>query len=212
MKDLIDEVEAAVRSVGTATLPAGDAHVVTITRVYPADIDDVWDALTNPERIPRWFLPVSGDLREGGNFQLEGHAGGDIRVCDAPNRLQVTWVSPGQAAGPDDDSIVEVRLASAGEDSTTLVLEHTAVVPTEFWDGYGPGAVGVGWDLALIGLTAHVSGEDLDPTTLETDPAMHAGLTASSQAWGVAYQASGADPDTAARVTEATTAFYVPEP
>ena len=31
-----------------------------------------------PERIPRWFLPVSGDLRLGGRYQLEGNAGGEV--------------------------------------------------------------------------------------------------------------------------------------
>jgi uncharacterized protein YndB with AHSA1/START domain len=49
---------------------------VTITQVYAAPVEDVWDACTNPARIPRWFLPVSGELRLGGRYQLEGNAGG----------------------------------------------------------------------------------------------------------------------------------------
>ena len=81
MKDLIDELEGTRRRVGTAELPAGEAHVVTIQRTYPAAVEDVWDAVTDPERIARWFLPVSGDLRLGGRYQIEGNAGGEIREC-----------------------------------------------------------------------------------------------------------------------------------
>src|SRR5699024_7302402 len=56
-----------------------------------ASASDVWDAISDPERIPRWFLPVSGDLREGGRYQLQGNAGGTIERCEAPQLLAVTW-------------------------------------------------------------------------------------------------------------------------
>ena len=92
MKDFIAELEAARRTVGSADLPAGAARVVTIERTYPADVEDVWDAVTDPERIPRWFLPVTGDLRVGGTYQVEGNAGGEIRACEAPRLLRLTWV------------------------------------------------------------------------------------------------------------------------
>jgi len=36
------------------------ASTVTLTRLYDTGVDDLWDALTNKERIPRWFLPVEG--------------------------------------------------------------------------------------------------------------------------------------------------------
>lgn len=210
MKDLIDELDRAQRGVGTGQLPAGEAQVVTITRHYDADVDDVWDAITTPERIARWFLPVSGDLREGGTYQLEGNAGGEIRVCDPPRRLLVTWIF-GEPPGPEDSSMVEARLDPHADGGTVLTLEHVAVFPPEMWDQYGPGAVGVGWDLALIGLTAHLAGVELgDPATLESDPAMRACMTASASAWGDALRASGADDDTVARTTAETTAFYVP--
>src|SRR5690606_22050656 len=52
------------------------ARVARLMRSYPTTQDDLWDAITNPERIPRWFMPVSGDLRPGGHYQLEGNAGG----------------------------------------------------------------------------------------------------------------------------------------
>src|SRR5690606_13508758 len=132
--------------------------VVTLRREYPAPIDDVWDAITTADRLARWFMPVSGDLHEGGRYQLEGNAGGQIRRCDAPTTLVLTW-NPGEQPEV-DDSIVELLLEPTGE-GTRLTLVHTAVPPEDFWDTYGPGAVGVGWDLSLVGLAAHLAGVEL---------------------------------------------------
>ncbi|MBD8080255.1 SRPBCC family protein [Cellulosimicrobium arenosum] len=210
MKDFIAELEAARRTVASGTLPAGAAHVVTLTRTYPADVEDLWDAVTNPERIPRWFLPVSGDLRLGGTYQTDGNAGGEIRVCDAPRHLRLTWVMGPPT--PQDASIVDVRLEPLAE-GTRLTLEHTAVVPAEFWDTYGPGSVGVGWDGALLGLALHLDdGEGpIAPEEQGTDPRLRAFNTASSEAWGAALAAAdGLDADTVAARVAATTAFYVP--
>ena len=54
------------------------ASTVTLTRLYDTSVDDLWDALTSKERIQRWFLPVEGELRLGGKYQLKGNAGGTI--------------------------------------------------------------------------------------------------------------------------------------
>jgi hypothetical protein len=113
--------------------------------------------------------------------------------------------------GQEDSSIVEVLLASGEGDDTRLTLTHTAVVPPEMWDNFGPGAVGVGWDGAFLGLAAHFAGVVMgDPEELEKDPAMRSFYVASSKAWGDAYRASGVDQATADRATDATSAFYAP--
>ena len=62
------------------------ALVVVATRTYDTTVDDLWDAMTSAERIPRWFLPISGELRLGGRYQIQGNAGGNITRCDAPGR------------------------------------------------------------------------------------------------------------------------------
>ena len=121
----------------------------------------MWDALTNPERIGRWFLPISGDYRIGGRFQFEGNAGGEIVACERPNRLLVTWGNV-ESGNPADLSDLEVRLTSIGDDSTTFELIHTAAVPEEMWAEYGPGAVGVGWEGGLMGLGLHLGGGSVD--------------------------------------------------
>ena len=53
-----EEINAVERRVGSSEFRAGEARMVTIARSYDAPIEDVWDACTNPERIPRWFLPA----------------------------------------------------------------------------------------------------------------------------------------------------------
>ena len=158
MIDIVREIEAIQREVGGGRIPAGEGRTVRLSATYDAPIDDVWDALTNPERIGRWFLPISGDYRLGGSYQFEGNAGGEIVACDRPNRLKVTWVY-GEVTSPTPTSRRSSPAAPAGDGWTTrLELEHTAIVPEEMWAEYGPGAVGVGWDGGVLGLALHLRG------------------------------------------------------
>src|SRR5690606_21601801 len=209
MKEIISELNAARRSVGSLQMPAGEARTVVLQRTYGAPTEDVWDAITNPERIPRWFMPVSGDLREGGRFQLEGNAGGEILQCKAPDLLKVTWEYGGEV------SEVEVRLTPEGAERTRFHLEHAAVVEPERWQTFGPGAVGVGWDGALLGLALHLRGGEIsddERANFHNSPEGRKFLTASSIAWGAANRAAGATEEVAAAAVENTTKFYVPEP
>src|SRR5262245_24338722 len=90
--DPIATIDAIRRELRDATRDGKPARAVVAERTYPAHADDVWDALTNAERIPRWLMPISGELRLGGRYQLEGNAGGEIMACDPPRHLAVTWV------------------------------------------------------------------------------------------------------------------------
>ena len=172
MIDIVREIEAVQREVGERRIPAGNGRMVSLEREYDAPIDEVWDAVTNPERISRWFLPISGDYRIGGTYQLEGNAGGRILECDRPNQLKVTWVY-GPMPSDTDISEVEVRLTAVGTDATRLRHEHTAVVPEDRWAEYGPGAVGVGWDGAVLGLTLYLR----TGSTVENLRALGAGVS-----------------------------------
>jgi uncharacterized protein YndB with AHSA1/START domain len=213
MIDIVREIEAVQREVGEGTIPAGVGRTVRLQRDYDAPIEDVWDALTNPERIGRWFLPISGDYRLGGRYQFEGNAGGEIVACEAPHRLKVTWAY-GEATSEADASHLEVRLSTANSETTRFELEHTAVVPDEMWTEYGPGAVGVGWEQGLLGLSLHLRGgarvEDPSAWQLSAEGRDFSGR--SSEAWGEANRAAGADPETAARGVANTKAFYAPDP
>ena len=212
MIDIVREIEAVHREVGSGRIAAGEGRAISLRRTYDAPIDEVWDALTNPERITRWFLPISGDYRVGGRYQLEGNAGGEILTCERPNRFRVTWVY-GETASPGDISELEIRLAPAEEGTTTLELEHTAVVPEEFWAQYGPGAVGVGWDQGLLGLSLHLRGESVgDPIAWQLSDEGREYAMRSSQAWGAANKAAGASPEAVATAVANTTTFYTTAP
>jgi len=178
---------------------------LTATRIYDTEIADAWDALTNPERIPRWFLPISGDLKVGGTFQFEGNAGGEILRCEPPTLVAVTWGMHG------DTSWVTVTLAEH-EQGTELVLEHEAHVPEEMWNQFGPGAVGIGWELAMMGLGVHFeTNAAVDPAegaAFATTPDGRAFVTGSSEGWAEAWIAAGADPDEAKAAAKRVESFY----
>jgi uncharacterized protein YndB with AHSA1/START domain len=178
--------------------------VVVASRTYPAPIDDVWDAITNPDRIPRWFLPVSGDLRLGGRYQLEGNAGGEITRCDPPRHLALTWEFG------DEHTWVDVRLDEDPAGGTRLRLEHGGHVDAGRWDEYGPGAVGVGWDLTLAGLDLYLSTgaavEDA-PAWMESADGK-AFVRGSSDEWGRASVAAGTPEEAALAAAARTSSVY----
>jgi len=60
------------------------ALVAIATRTYDTTVEDLWNAITTPQRLARWFTPVEGDLRLGGRYQLQGNASGTITRCDPP--------------------------------------------------------------------------------------------------------------------------------
>jgi len=191
------------RSVTALERDGRPARAVSLTRLYQTDIDDLWDAVTNAQRLPRWFLPVEGELELGGRYQLKGNAGGTIEGCEPPSRLAVTWEMRGEV------SWVEVRLVRVSDERTRLTLTHTAPV-SEFWAQFGPGAVGVGWELGLMGLALHVADPQavFDEAAFSTSPEAKAFMTRSSEAWGEAAIEGGDDPVAARAAARATTAFY----
>ena len=205
MLEASEHVNAVTRTVGSRTFRAGEARTVQLGRTYDAPVEDVWDACTNPERLPRWFLPVSGELHEGGRYQVEGNAGGLIERCEPPRSFVATWEFGGQV------SWIELRLTEAAEGGTRLELEHISHV-NDHWAQFGPGAVGVGWDLALLGLTKHLAtGAALDRDAGMAFPASEEGrrfVEASSRGWCEAAIAAGADPAEASAAAERTFAFF----
>src|SRR3954451_6733735 len=104
MIDVAQQINSVTREVGSRVFGPGEARTMTLTQSYAASPEDVWDACTNKERIPRWFMPVTGDLTTGGSYQLEGNAGGTIERCDPPKSFFATWEFGGQV------SWLEVRI------------------------------------------------------------------------------------------------------
>ncbi|MGW4064610.1 SRPBCC family protein [Amycolatopsis sp. NPDC004747] len=209
MIDVSHQISAVRRTLGDRVIEGKEARVLTISQVYDTDVDDLWDAVTNPERIPRWFLPVSGELEVGGKYQLEGNAGGTVERCEPPKSFAATWEFGGNV------SWIEVRLTPEGE-GTRFELEHVAHVDDR-WDEFGPGAVGIGWDGALVGLVLHLAapGTAVDPEAAMAwmmSPEGIRFMTASNEAWYEADVAAGADPAKARAAADRTLKAYTTPP
>ena len=206
--DVESNLGAVERSVSSLKRDGQPARAVAISRIFATTPDDLWDAVANGERIPRWFLPVSGELELGGRYQLEDNAGGEIIACEPQSRFALTWEFG------DDVSWMEVSLSDEGTDRTRLTLTHTQRL-SEHWTEYGPGATGVGWELALLGLDFHIA----QPTAAKPDEAAFAAspdskalIAGSTQGWAQAAIAAGDDPDAAHAAARRTAAFYTGEP
>ena len=205
--DVESNLGAVERSVSSSKKDGQPARAVIISRIFSTTPDNLWDAVTNGERIPRWFLPVSGELALGGCYQLEGNAGGEITACEPQSYFALTWEFG------DDVSWVEVSLSREGADRARLTLTHTQRL-SETWSEYGPGATGVGWDLGLLGLDFHIA----QPTAPMPDEAVFAAssdgkafIVSSCQGWAQAAVAAGDAPDAARAAARRTAAFYTGE-
>ncbi|GGS68421.1 activator of HSP90 ATPase [Planobispora rosea] len=204
MIDIAAQIKTVHREVGIRSIDGTENVAVLLRRDYDAPVREVWEALTDPGHVKRWFYPLGGDLRPGGTFQLEGNAGGRILHCEPHHLLRVTFGA--------ETSVVELRLSPGGEGSTTLELEHT--VPLEM-AGSGAGAlyVGPGWDGAFLALGLFVAGEVADdPVAAANSPEAQEFSRQSVKAWTAAIEDSGtAGPDDIAAAVEASLAQFSPD-
>lgn len=210
--DLDAHLAAMARTIRSGSRDGVPTKVVVATRTFSTMPEDLWDAFASAERIRRRFLPVSGDLRLGGRFQLHGNAVGVIEECDAPRRLAVTWEFGGEV------SWLTLHVAPDG-DGARLELAHVAPFDAgspaaEFWSMYGPGAAGVGWDMGFQAFARHLA----DPVAPGLDPEQAAAWATSSEAralyatasraWAQADMAHGTPEQNALAAAERTRAFY----
>ena len=205
--DVETNLAAVERTVSSLERDGQPARAVTLSRPYAATVEDLWDAVTSAERIPRWFAPVSGEFVLGGRYKVAGNAGGQFTACEPPSRFALTWEFGG------DVSWVEVRVSDEGAGQARLTLTHTAHL-SEHWGTFGPGAVGVGWELGFLGLAlylAHPNEPRPDDAAFATSTDGRAFIAGSSEGWGQAAAAAGEDPVAAAEATRRTAAFYTGE-
>jgi uncharacterized protein YndB with AHSA1/START domain len=137
-----------------ATLHSRDGKgVARLTSRYKTDIDDLWAAITDPERLARWYANVEGDLRLGGEITATVHGSGwdgrgRIDVCDPPRKLVVTmWELEG------DEGVVTAELVADGS-HTILVIERSGMPLDRAW------AYGAGWQTHLEDLALHLADQD----------------------------------------------------
>ena len=116
---------------------ADGVGIVRLEDRFDTDVDDLWAALTEPDRLARWLGEVEGDLRPGGEFRAHYFAsgwegGGRVDVCEPPQRLLISTRS-----AEEPDGRIEVTLTPDG-DQTVLVIEDRGV-PLDDIAAYGAG-------------------------------------------------------------------------
>ncbi|MBN1094254.1 SRPBCC family protein [Blastococcus sp. TML/M2B] len=90
---------SADRRRGTVTRLDDGRQRLEFRREWPDPIEDVWAALTEPDRLVRWIGTFEGERAVGatGTFTMTHEAepaGEPMRIleCDPPRRLVVEWV------------------------------------------------------------------------------------------------------------------------
>ena len=126
--------------------------VVRVEDVFATSIDDLWSAITEPDRLAHWIADVSGDLRAGGEFRATFTSGwtgtGVVDVCSAPAHLRVRTQQPGESA-----TVIEAQLSAEGS-GTRLVIEERGLPLKAYADH------GAGWQAHVEDLRAHIDGTE----------------------------------------------------
>ena len=123
---------------------------VRVEDLYDTDIEDLWRACTEPERLARWIGEVAGDLRPGGIVRSSWTSGwsGPARIdaCEPPRHLRLT-----SDPGTDGETQIEAWLTPEGE-RTRLVVEERGLPVAEL------PAHGAGWQAHLEDLARSLIG------------------------------------------------------
>jgi uncharacterized protein YndB with AHSA1/START domain len=121
-------------------------------------IDDLWSALTDPDRLPHWYGEVEGDLSQGGalhvRITLAGERFGRVESCEAPSRLLVTMRDPDPQPGQPEQTVIEAQLIADGA-QTRLVWEERGM-PVDLLPAYGAGI-----QIHVEHLADYISGREL---------------------------------------------------
>lgn len=140
----------------TVTTPLGqvlrddDGMRLQFTRTYNEPVEDVWAALTEPDRVARWFGTWTGDPASGSIEVLmtaeEGSATQAVQIleCQPPHRLVMELPNPNGAW------LLAVSL-SAENGVTTLDFTQRLTGPDDASD------IGPGWHFYLDRLGAVVT-------------------------------------------------------
>ncbi len=207
-------INATTRTVKTHEREGKPVADISLSRTFETSIEDLWDAVTNPDRLPGWFTNVTGDLQLNGRYQVQDNASGTITECEPQSHVALTWEIWGDTSWVDLRFRVPPLVGEMSEGQrgghTRLTLTHTNNL-TPHWDTYGPGATGVGWEMAFLGLALYTSDPNFkkpSPEEFAFSPEGIAFITGSSNAWAKADINAGTNPEKAQTAANQTTAFY----
>src|SRR5215471_14737595 len=112
--------------------------VVRMEDRFGTGIDDLWGALTEPDRLAHWFGEVEGELAQGGEFHvrihLAGERTGEVEVCEPPHRLLLTMRDPDPRPGQPEQTVIEAQLVA--ESVRTRLVWETRGMPVDLLPAY----------------------------------------------------------------------------
>ena len=128
------------RLLGTLRSVDGEG-VVRVEDRLETGIDDLWKALTDPDRLAHWYGEVDGELSPGGEFRahiaLAGERRGRVEACEPPQRLLLTMRDPDPQPGQPEQTVLEAQLIAEGT-QTRLVWDERGI-PVNLLPAYGAG-------------------------------------------------------------------------
>lgn len=150
---------ATARAQVLGRLRAADgAGVITIEQHFETGIDELWSALTERERLARWYGKIEGELRVGVEFRARVYASewegfGRIEECEPPRRFRIVSKDPDE---PNEETM-EVELRGDGGQTTLVVVQSN--LPLELLWAYGAGL-----QIHVEDLAAHIAGRKATDT------------------------------------------------
>lgn len=206
METHIDSHLAAIeRDVRLSEKDGKPVASVQLTRHFDVNRRALWHAVTSKKEIAKWFSTVTGDLKPGGAYAIEGNAHGVIEACEPLAHVALTWEFGG------DVSWIDLRADIKSRTGVVFSLNHTSML-SPHWDQYGAGATGVGWELSFLSLFLYLMYPDEakidEEAFVASDEGKHL-VSTSSQGWAEASILAGTETEAAYAAAERTTSFYL---
>lgn len=157
---------------GTVEASPSGGYLIRFAQTYPTTVEDLWDAITDPERLSRWMAPYEGEFHLGGRWLARYDDGtvfteGTVTACDAPRTFTTTW-----HASEEQETTITVTVEPVA-DGAALRLEHDGVGGRDYAPGWHTylelleldvagdldGIAAFDWDARYAVLRAHYRGE-----------------------------------------------------
>ncbi len=124
--------------------------------LYNAKPKRVFQALTVPQRLTKWFLKEAEvEFRRSGKIKMVWNDGYTqeckILKLELNKKLTLSWPTNGSAGTPNASTIVKFRFYPAEDDKTLLELEHLGFGLGDAWTRYY-GMTYSGWTYYLLNL------------------------------------------------------------
>jgi len=121
---------------------------VSVSRTISASDEQIYDAFTSEEILPRWFGDrASIDLREGGRYDMDGGDVGEYRRLVYPKRIRMTW----ENAKAYPNTVVEIAITPKSTEKSSVTIQHMKLPSEKAREDMREG-----WSWALTSLKSYL--------------------------------------------------------